>query len=797
MGIRSRIGELVVIGAEIVINFLNGLSSKAGEIISAAGNLVISAVRGIASYQGRMLTAGVQIITSFIRGIGNNAGKVVTAATDTATKFIRKVASSASRMVSTGTDFVVKMVSGIASAGGRLVTAGTDAATKFVRNVAKGLVKMIDEGEKAIIDFMNGVANALRDNQDELNAAGRNLTNAIMQGAIEGAISAAEGVISAILSPFKKAIDKVRGLNKQNSPSKVYMDIGKYMMLGAQLGIQQNSEGVVNAVASVATSMIPLGETMGYNLLAGMAKAKNPNILRDAAKKVIEGYKRAFEIQSAKTPAEADIRKFISKDFEKGLRGSADDIEKAFEGLNDKFNSAIEGARQTIQAQTSKLRELLKAKKIDYTAVARAQAVINQNQALIISASNAKKKLGELATANSANLAKAVADLDKVSEKLKTAQSDLESLKSAKASAIKQLTDQFSAVPDIDEASKNPLPKFLTDLRTRKDAVEKYRKTLETLKGLGLDNATYEKLLSEGTAGQTFADQLVAGGPAVIQEINSLDTSIQTSAGALATSAASKMHDAGIAMAAETVRGLTEQQDAAQKAVDGLVTTIVTETSNALAVQDGQSDKFKEAGIYALKGLKKGLRSKKHKDEIYAAVREIARDMINELKAELKIKSPSQVFEQLGMYTSLGMANGVTAGAQTVTSAVSSMGSDAIGTMKSSMTQLSSTLADQIDANPVITPVLDLSDVEAKAQKMNSIYTSSTIAAEASYSQAVGISKAQAAAQSVETSPADQAPREIKFEQNNYSPEALSETEIYRLTHNQLAQARRALGLTT
>ena len=35
----------------------------------------------------------------------------------------------------------------------------------------------------------------------------------------------------------------------------------------------------------------------------------------------------------------------------------------------------------------------------------------------------------------------------------------------------------------------------------------------------------------------------------------------------------------------------------------------------------------------------------------------------------------------------------------------------------------------------------------------------------------------------------------FRFEQNNYSPEALSDLEIYRQTRNQLSQVKDALGL--
>ena len=796
LGIRNHIGEIVTLGADIVVNFLNGLASKAGDILNAAGRLGVSIVTGILSQQSKMVTAGVTMITRFLSGIANSAGKIVTAATNAATKFISRVAASAGQMVNTGANFIIKMISGIASAGGRLVTAATSAAGKFVRGVATGLVKMVDQGEKAIIDFMNGVANALRANQSDLNEAGKNLSNAIMQGAIEGAISAAEGVIQAILAPFKSAIDRVKNAIKSKSPSRVFMDIGKNMMLGAQIGVQRNADGVVASVADVAHSMIAVGDLMAYNLGKGIADNVTASAaVKTAAGKTVQGYKTALKIQARETAAGQELGKYISKDFKDALKGSGDDIQKAFDGLNEKLKSAMDSARQTISQQTSKLRELLKAKKLDYTAIARAQAVINQNEKLLISANGAKKKLEKIAKDNSQSLIDASANLEKSTQALKDAQTELENLKNAKEQAIKSYADQFSTVPDIDSESKNPLPKFLKDLRTRSAAVEKYRQTLDALRAAGLDDATYEKLLSQGVSGQTFASQLLAAGPAAINEINSLDISMQTSAQQLAQSAGNALHDAGIAAKDGFVAGLQKTVDTDTETYNAVAKKVIDAVNNELKISEGESKEFESVGIYALKGLKKGLKDKKHKDSIYKAVRAIARDMINEMKDELKIKSPSKVFAELGAFTMLGMAQGVAGGSGNVTDAVGSAGSDAVSEMKKSMGDISSLLSSEIDPNPVITPVLDLSDVQEKAKKMADLYSASEIAAGASYGQAVAISQSQRAAQ--EAAPAEtQSVQEIKFEQNNYSPESLSETEIYRLTNNQLSQARRALGLT-
>jgi hypothetical protein len=69
------------------------------------------------------------------------------------------------------------------------------------------------------------------------------------------------------------------------------------------------------------------------------------------------------------------------------------------------------------------------------------------------------------------------------------------------------------------------------------------------------------------------------------------------------------------------------------------------------------------------------------------------------------------------------------------------------------------------------------------------------ITAAASYGQASLISAEQLAAQTEELA-VPLGGTSVKFEQNNYSPEALTEIEIYRQTKNQLSQLKSALSLT-
>ena len=154
------------------------------------------------------------------------------------------------------------------------------------------------------------------------------------------------------------------------------------------------------------------------------------------------------------------------------------------------------------------------------------------------------------------------------------------------------------------------------------------------------------------------------------------------------------------------------------------------------------------------------------------------------VKKFLHIGSPSRVFYDIGTAIVDGLIWGI---------------DDSADGVDESMTNVVNTIIDSVNAipdltdiNPTITPVVDLTQVQAAADQMSTIFDISPVAT-ASYGQAASISSTQAAQGAVSDSTGTEA-SVIKFEQNNYSPESLSPVEIYRQTKNQLSQMRTALA---
>jgi tape measure domain-containing protein len=109
--------------------------------------------------------------------------------------------------------------------------------------------------------------------------------------------------------------------------------------------------------------------------------------------------------------------------------------------------------------------------------------------------------------------------------------------------------------------------------------------------------------------------------------------------------------------------------------------------------------------------------------------------------------------------------------------------------------QMSDSLSGMDVFNPVITPVLDLTKVEAESRNIENYMRISPITPDVSFDQARLVASLTAASAEPATTPAYTGPTEVTFEQNIYAPTQLSTNDIYRNTKSQIALAREELGI--
>ncbi len=192
---------------------------------------------------------------------------------------------------------------------------------------------------------------------------------------------------------------------------------------------------------------------------------------------------------------------------------------------------------------------------------------------------------------------------------------------------------------------------------------------------------------------------------------------------------------------------------------------------------------FYDAGSYLVDGFAKGISENTYKAE--AKARAMAAAAARAAEEELDEHSPSKVGYRIGDFFGVAFVNAIGDYTEKAYKAGSGMAKAARTGLGNAISKVKDFIDSDIDAQPTIRPVLDLSNVEAGTNRLNAMF---------SRTQALSISRGMnqqetADVQNGETSP--NSGSTFTFTQNNYSPKALSRVEIYRQTKNQFSAMER------
>lgn len=190
----------------------------------------------------------------------------------------------------------------------------------------------------------------------------------------------------------------------------------------------------------------------------------------------------------------------------------------------------------------------------------------------------------------------------------------------------------------------------------------------------------------------------------------------------------------------------------------------------------GRSEVFYNLGIMAMQGLLDGIEEKGA--ECIERAGEIAQECIDIMNEAFDNGSPSKIMRQMGIFVMEGLAIGFDDTAKRVYTAAKNVTDGSLDVMNDGMGRIQDVINTDMDFNPIITPMLDLSLIRSQIAELDSLMNNP--------SYGIG--------QNEGNSVNGKNPSQITFTQNNYSPKALTRYEIYRQTKKQLSQLKGALG---
>lgn len=166
------------------------------------------------------------------------------------------------------------------------------------------------------------------------------------------------------------------------------------------------------------------------------------------------------------------------------------------------------------------------------------------------------------------------------------------------------------------------------------------------------------------------------------------------------------------------VDGIEEKWEAAKTAVKQAVDKAKEGASNC-------GTKLVQAGRDMIAGFIKGIKEKAL--EVYNAAKSVVEKAIKAAKEALDINSPSKVFIAIGGSVNEGFAKGLHKYSDESAGAATDLANAVIDNVRNPLSNISKILGGEIDVNPVITPVLDLSNVQAQSKRLGGMFSNNPI----------------------------------------------------------------------
>ena len=145
-------------------------------------------------------------------------------------------------------------------------------------------------------------------------------------------------------------------------------------------------------------------------------------------------------------------------------------------------------------------------------------------------------------------------------------------------------------------------------------------------------------------------------------------------------------------------------------------TAEMVKTVNQLLKEAG----WEETGEEIVKGLEKGV--EKQRPNLLKKMVELAKNIKEVFCKEVDIHSPSKDFEEYGGYIGEGLVIGINAYAMKAALASARLGEKAKEGLSDAIVSINDYLSGDVEAQPTIRPVLDLSDVAAGADEIDNLF---------------------------------------------------------------------------
>ena len=254
--IQNVIPKVIEVSTDIVIALAEGLARGVPAVVTAALELVKGVLQGIADNTQGIVEAGADCVIAFMDGLANKLPDVIESGINLALSFIEGVADGLTNNQERMGDAVRQVIEALLTTGVEVITGGVDGFLDGGKELLQGMVDGIEENWPKVKD---ACGEALEWAKDGIVGAASALWDAgcdVIQGFIDGMGSKAMSVINKATEVCGGAVQAVMDFLGINSPSRVFIGIGKYTAEGMAVGLDEYAYMAENSASAIAEGVL-------------------------------------------------------------------------------------------------------------------------------------------------------------------------------------------------------------------------------------------------------------------------------------------------------------------------------------------------------------------------------------------------------------------------------------------------------------------------------------------------------------------------------------------------------------
>ena len=254
--IQQNIPLIAQTGMDIILAFAQTLSEGIPQLVIYGLEMILGLLQGIRDNIYQIVDAAIDTVTEFINAVADNLGEVIDSGIDLALSFIEGVADGISNNQDRIESAVEKVITAMIDAALAVITGAFDAFMENGRELLQSLVDGIKEKWEDAKEAVSGAIDKAKQGASKCGTALIQAGKDLIAGLKKGIQAKAKEIADAASEVVGKAVSAAKKALGINSPSRVFMEIGRFTDEGFVVGLEKYSSKVAKSATKVADKVV-------------------------------------------------------------------------------------------------------------------------------------------------------------------------------------------------------------------------------------------------------------------------------------------------------------------------------------------------------------------------------------------------------------------------------------------------------------------------------------------------------------------------------------------------------------